>query len=139
MKCPNCGAPHSIDQQFCRSCGVVLAAVQPTRNNWGPLLGTIMAFAGIIIAILGAKLLSSDTIKLIGVLIAITGMFVIPISSLIPRRRVRSQPVNPTVDDDHLTPAPTTKKLTPTTDFEPVGSVTDHTTELLVKVPRSDN
>jgi hypothetical protein len=138
MKCPNCGAPHSIDQQFCRSCGVAVGTVLSTRNNWNwvPLLGVIMAFAGIIVAILGTKLFSSETVKLIGVLIAITGMFVVPISSLIPRRRVSTQPAPLTHDDEYLTPAPATKKLAPITGFEPVGSVTENTTDLL-KVPSS--
>ena len=94
-----------------------------------------MAFAGIIAAIIGAKLLSSDTIKLIGVLISITGMFVIAASSLLPPRRTGLRQADTAVGPEQLTPAPTTKKLTPMTDFEPVGSVTDHTTELLVKVP----
>ena len=128
MNCPNCGTPTLSDQQFCRSCGAMLAAAGP-RPFDPRLAGLAMAFGGIIIALAG-KFAELRPVLFLGVIVSIAGMFFIAAypmlrSSLKRRSRALKQP-------DQLPHAPTTKKLAPIGDFEYVpASVTEGTTNLL--------
>lgn len=140
MNCPNCGTPTLSDQQFCRSCGAMLAAAGP-RPFDPRLAGLAMAFGGIIIALAG-KFAELRPVLFLGVIVSIAGMFFIAaypmLRSSVNRRTGGRKP------QDTLPHAPTTKKLAPIGDFEYVpASVTEVTTNLLkepaAKLSDTDN
>jgi predicted nucleic acid-binding Zn ribbon protein len=137
MNCPNCRTQILIDQQFCRSCGAELTADRPRTNSQWMLGGLILAFAGIMVALLGRMLLHEEIVTLIGVMLSISGMFLIAANQFIRRpkqtRRVTATPV-----EHGSLPAVSTNKLLPfgNDDYIP-ASVTENTTNLLME-PVSD-
>ena len=139
MNCPNCGLKPLSDQQFCRSCGANLKADDPRPVNRRMLWGLIMAFGGILIALVGKMLLHQEIVTFIGVLASISGIFFIAAYPfLFPTRQNKrdigfSQP-------EALTSAEPTNKLPPMNSIDYIPSVIEGTTDLL-KVPaknRSD-
>lgn len=140
MNCPNCGTPTLSDQQFCRSCGAMLAAAGP-RPFDPRLAGLAMAFGGIIIALAG-KFAELRPVLFLGVIVSIAGMFFIAAYPML-RSSLRQRNVAPE-QPGSLPHAPTTKKLAPIGDFEYVpASVTEVTTNLLkepaAKLSDTDN
>jgi predicted lipid-binding transport protein (Tim44 family) len=96
MLCPNCGKKSSIDQKFCRSCGMSLEAVskaiafhqsvidsnKPSVRDENSVLRrmAIMLFWGIVVFLMGGvilgvskKMLHNDLVGLIGLVILIAG------------------------------------------------------------------
>ncbi|HET8670034.1 MAG TPA: zinc ribbon domain-containing protein [Candidatus Saccharimonadales bacterium] len=96
MHCPNCGKKTSIDQKFCRSCGMGLEAVSkaiashqsgidsskpPVRGENSALRRmAIMLFWGIVVFLMGGvilgvskKMLHNDLVGLIGLVMVIAG------------------------------------------------------------------
>lgn len=94
-------------------------------------------FAGLGIAVTGSMLLHLDLVVYVGVLMNFLGMFLIVYPSVVPPRR-RKAASFPSPQPEVLTPAETTKKLTPMNDnyIDVIPSVTEGTTELL-KTPVS--
>lgn len=153
MHCPGCGAQISMEQKFCRVCGMNLEAVSialatqsilPASNDshatgssntsrrimpwmrWG----VIITFVGIILGIVGKKFVHDDIISGVGALIAIAGIFLIAFGSLptlAPRsgKSRQSKPVKAPAQAKPTMPMPL--ELLP----ESVSSVTENTTELL--------
>jgi len=157
MFCPSCAEKNDIDQKFCRRCGLNLeqtaisvreqagdaGVVELTRQErYLATFGTI-AFGGfgvvIAIAVLGiiyaiiANMIWNGKQPLYGVLLVAFVVFaflslgyVFWNESLKERRAKLSPSADPILD----APA-TTGKLTDGADFEPVPSVTEHTTTAL--------
>lgn len=131
MNCPNCGTQILIDQQFCRSCGAELTTDRPRAGGQWTLRGLKLAFAGIMVALLGRMLLHVEIVTLIGVVLSICGMFLIAATPFLRRprrtRRAAAEPVEP-----GSLPSASTNKLLPfgNDDYLPT-SVTENTTNLL--------
>ena len=132
MNCPDCGLQTFSDQQFCRSCGAELWADEPRPRFPLPVIGLLLAFGGIIIALTGRMLLDEKLIVYLGVITSIIGMMSIAMISMTsgrrPKKRIRSvaaaQPAT-------LPPAESTMKLPPMNAFDSMPSVIDNTTDLL--------
>ena len=138
MNCPKCGLQVTPDQKYCRSCGVALQinaidlSNQPGISRAGKMrrIGLLSMFSGLGIAVTGSMVLHLDLVIYIGVLMNFLGMFLIVYPSVIPVGR--QKPVSLTsAQPDALTPAETTKKLTPMNDLDFIPSVTEGTTNLL--------
>ena len=154
MTCPKCGFETFADQKFCRSCG---ARVQMTtqrlakpqavtalgrtssttgvkggdeRTNQFVLGGFILMLIGVAIGVVGKKLLHEDIVTVVGVLIALAGIFLEVYPYLAPSRRKEgdssfaSQP-------DVLTPPQPTEYLPDASRIDYVPSITERTTNLL--------
>src|SRR3984893_9126742 len=101
MYCPNCGKENSVEQRFCRSCGLSLltisqalahepSAIESVGNSveslvekvnreqkgWqNPLLyGLLIIMLGLLIAIFGKMILVEKLVSDIGVVIALLGV-----------------------------------------------------------------
>jgi hypothetical protein len=144
MHCPGCGKQTSMEQKFCRACGMNLETIAIAMGAQGytsvqdearlaagrrmmrwMTWGVIITFAGMFLGIAGKKLIHDDFISGIGALIAVAGIFLICIGSLAtlaPRRKSRQATTEPT-------PAKPTLplELPP----ESIRSVTESTTKLL--------
>ncbi len=131
MNCPSCGTSIVADQQFCRSCGHSLLADKPMDGNRRAVLTLAVIFIGVVIGILGKKALASELITLIGVFIALAGMFFMAAMPYLRRSRPRKQKVSPSPQPDTLARADTTNKLLPVGEDDFIPSVTEGTTELL--------
>jgi hypothetical protein len=96
-----------------------------------PVVGIVLAFAGILVALTGRMLLHENILVYIGVVISIVGMMSIALVPMLTsgpsRRRRRSTPDRP----QELTPADTTTKLPPISARDQFPSVVEDTTELL--------
>ena len=143
MNCLKCGSQITSDQNFCRSCGAGLPTNAIALSGESGIsrvakmrrFGIISIFAGLGIALTGKMLFHLDLVVYIGVLMNFLGMFLIVYPSVAPPRRTKS--VLPTfAKQETLTPAETTKKLTPVNDIDFIPSVTEGTTNLLkISVP----
>ena len=99
MHCPSCGTEVSTSLKFCRSCGMGLELVSKAmaehvsadesdlskvESDKGALqrmvktmgLGGIILFAGIVVVLIGRKLLHNDLADLIGGLVLMAGVFI---------------------------------------------------------------
>src|SRR5215213_1129084 len=130
MNCPICGLESTTDQQFCRKCGADLQPGIRTRTNW-VIYGFILMFAGVAIGVIGKRLLQQDIVTVIGVLIALAGMFLSALPYLSPSRS-RKYAGARLSQLEALEAAEPTRKLPEmnATNFIP-ASVTEGTTELL--------
>ena len=107
MHCPSCGMQTSIDQKFCRSCGMSLEAVSkavashlPTSDSNKPSVRddnsvlrrmAIMLFWGIVVFLMGGvvmgvskKMLHNDLVGLIGLVILIAGAILVTYAVISP-------------------------------------------------------
>ncbi len=159
MFCPNCGSENSVDQNYCRSCGIKLdaivravseqfpsqefAALQRRKERFNKLSLMSLSVAGLIglsllmfiaayykLILLGPELLYGSAIgAVIGFLLLSIFFFNYPkLFMKVDRLNARSlgaeDPTKPNVA--------TTNKLIDDRPFEPVPSVTEHSTELLL-------
>lgn len=153
MFCPNCGTKTSIDQNYCRACGLGLDKIALSLNEQHPTkpdrslleqkerfekLGVVaLSVFGLGLLILlgylvGSSLMTSDAslfakLAFIGVLI----MMACGLASVIlfaKAKEVEKEAVKRKPQD---LPSTGTKELLTEGHFEPVPSVTDRTTELL--------
>src|ERR1700730_17018642 len=97
MYCPNCGKENSVEQRFCRSCGLRLLTIsqalahEPSaiesveslvekvnreQKGWqNPLLyGLLIIMLGLLIIIFGKMILVEKLVSDIGVVIAVVGV-----------------------------------------------------------------
>lgn len=97
MYCPNCGKENPEGRRFCRSCGLSLQAIAPALSGESPtasaedssvqpvrsmqaawqnpfIYALFLIMLGIIIGVVGNKVLSSQTTADIGTIIALLGV-----------------------------------------------------------------
>jgi uncharacterized membrane protein len=161
MFCPNCGSKNSIEQNFCRGCGLKLDAIVEAVSNQFPSkeyadlqrrkerfqrIGVAcLSIAGIVgfsmllfkaaqykLELLGPNVLFfSAGGALIVFLLLSVFFFNYPLDSKTAKRNTR--------EADDPPSAPITAKLIDDRPFEPASSVTEDTTEMLkVRSSRRD-
>lgn len=154
MFCPYCATQTTPDQKFCRACGMNLSKVSEAvaeRAGSAPVreerssnyvydvprlfrlvrLGLGVIGIGLLLGIIGKKIIFVELLTGIGALIAIIGMGLMAFpffSAIVPVRASRKH------STDHLQPPvqPTSRNIA--AGQEPMGivSVTDRTTEMMV-------
>jgi hypothetical protein len=132
MNCPDCGTQIVADQRFCRECGANLWSEKKNSGVPSPVIGILLAFGGIILALAGRMLFNESAIIFIGVVTSLIGMMslaIIPLSAAKMeqerRRTISSRPVS-------LAPAEPTTKLPPMSARDTsIPSVVEDTTDLL--------
>ncbi|HEX8503442.1 MAG TPA: hypothetical protein VF659_22855 [Pyrinomonadaceae bacterium] len=151
MLCPNCGTRTTNEHKFCRNCGMNLEPVARALAAHLSLGGAAAAaaareaerlavrrmasglIAGVVVVLFGVllmALLPGKGFKVLGVAAAFIGLVAALVSVLSPMLsagRAGRQAPPPALDG---AAAPTGRRLHGRA-FEPVSSVTDHTTELL--------
>jgi predicted nucleic acid-binding Zn ribbon protein len=136
MICPECASPIVADQHFCRDCGRELIARPPNhRLRAGGVAVLGMMFLGLLVAMFG-KMFDMRWLAYLGLVILLTGAFVIAVYAFLkdtrPRMRARRpvdelQPAGPA----SIEKADTTNKLLPIGEQDYIPSVTEKTTNLL--------
>ena len=144
MYCPNCGKSNPNEQRYCRSCGLSLQAISQTldhelsaggtateiirreQKGWpNPLLyGLLMLTLGIIIVIIGQRLLGEKSIADIGILIALLGIGLLGFKGVLLTLSQFGLPTQPTA----LSDAEAQTKLPAASQFGAVPSVAEQTT-----------
>jgi len=160
MFCPNCGTKNRVEQNYCRGCGFKLAAIAETvagqfpskeyaallrrRERFEKMGVFSLSTAGFVgfallffkaaqykLVLLGPDVLYTSAIAaLIGFLLLSVFFFNYPKFFLKAKGR-------PPAEDE--LPAATTAKLIDDRPFEPVGTVTERTTDILRSPVRKGN
>ena len=153
MTCPKCGLEPQADQKFCRSCGASLRmTTQPLSKpntraepetsgiinfkddappaNRSMLVGFIIMFLGVVLGVVGKRLIYNDAITVVGILVSLVGMFLTIYPYLAPPRR-REHHSTPSTQTEELTQSQPAKTLPPEGAREYVPSITERTTDLL--------
>jgi len=151
MSCPNCGLETLPEQKFCRSCGTSLQVItqpiaeraavsqidkttskdQMQRANRFVLWGLIIMFIGAAYGVIGKMLIHENTVTVVGVLVALAGMFMTVYPYLLPSRRKQSDiPTQP----ERLTQSQPKALHESRVDYLP--SITERTTNLLNNAAR---
>jgi hypothetical protein len=158
MFCPNCGQENQADQKFCRSCGLKLDAVlqvvadQFPSEEYAALLRrkrkferlglgalSIAGLIGLMLLLFTVglyKLIVFGPEVLFGLSIVAVIFFLLLSVVLIgyPKLFMRFEKVDPQLAPlDESTSIQTTGKLLEDRPFEPVPSVTENTTDLLLR------
>ncbi|MFM9904098.1 MAG: hypothetical protein ACKVQJ_05940 [Pyrinomonadaceae bacterium] len=156
MFCPNCGGENRSEQNYCRSCGLKLDAISKNvaeqlpsaeyavlrkrkerfeKLGLGSSAVTAAIGVGAVLSIVGYyKLLLFGPEALIWssfgafVLFALLSVFFFSYAKLF----LKFENVNPRLSPTDDAGPPSMDKLIDDRPFEPVGSVTEHTTELLI-------
>lgn len=155
MYCPNCGTKTSLDQNFCRSCGLGLDKIVASLSEQMPTkvdptlqqqkeryekmgMAALGVFAlgvlGFILYSVGYKLMLSQGSILAG--LAILG-FIIMIACgltsvvLFAKAKEVGEGASKRATQEKLSSGESTKELLTEGNFEPVPSITDSTTDLL--------
>ena len=153
MYCPNCGKENSVEQRFCRSCGMSLLTISQAlahelsatesvgdsvekvnrEQKWwqNPFLyGLLIIMLGLLITIFGKMILVEKLVSDIGVVIALLGVGLLGLRgvlTILPQSKVI------TTSEALLHGEPTTKLPTASHSGE-LASVTEHTTRTLEPV-----
>ena len=96
-----------------------------------PIIGLLLTFGGIILALTGRMLLNESVIVFIGVVASIFGMMSIAIIPLIQAKHARERSRRVPPKPSAIAPAEPTMKLPPMSAKDEFHSVIDGTTELL--------
>ena len=163
MFCPNCAADNLSDQNFCRTCGLKLdaiarnvaeqlpseehAALQRRKERFEKLGLSSLAVTGSIglamliwkvaefkAALFGPELMLWSAFAAFA-LFGLLAVFFFNYANLVMKFE-KANPRLPSVKHEDDPVVVTTSKLIDDRPFEPVGSVTEHSTELL-RTPRS--
>ncbi len=129
--CPNCGLAADGDQQFCRSCGAALRATASNFGDRSALIGILLAFGGIIIALTGKMILNQELLVFIGVVTSIMGMVSIAVTPLLAKGRYKKPRQMSFHPQASLAPSEPTLHLPPIDSLHEIPSVVESTTELL--------
>lgn len=163
MYCPTCSTKISLDQKFCRSCGLGLEKIAqsvseqlPTkldenlrdRKNKLERLGVTalsifgVGVLGLFIYIVGYKLMLSQgkILAALGILglIVILGSGLLSVLLFAKAKEVEEAATRRRLEEPAEIPeAASTSKLLPESHLKPMPSVTDRTTELLLREKKS--
>jgi hypothetical protein len=163
MHCPNCGKQTSIEQKFCRSCGMSLEIISKaiivhqsisdsdnpsvkddssTLRRMGLQLfwGIIVLFMGATIVSISKKMVESDWLRLVGLVTLMAGMILAIYAVLSPlwKQSSKSSQVTEPKSTMELENRAQTLPELPTAP----PSITERTTNILereIAKPRSDN
>ena len=153
MYCPNCGTKTSIDQNFCRACGLSLEktalslseqlpakvdrSVREQKERLEKFGMALLSLFGVcvitlLLFLLGRSLLSKGLPGILGML----GALIVIISGLgsvilFARAKDLEEKSSKRRSQNLSSGSETTKELLSEGHFEPVPTVTEHTTELL--------
>ena len=156
MYCPNCGKPTSIDQKFCRACGLGLEKIAsslgeqlPTRRDESLQarkerleivgVGALSVFGlgvlGFLLYAVAQKLLATQgsllaILAIVG-LVVILGCGLLSVILFARAKELGEQANKRQLQPDTISDGSSTKELLTEGTFEPVPTVTDRTTELL--------
>jgi hypothetical protein len=147
MNCPACGLATVPEQKFCRSCGGGLQLitrplprpVEPANAKATPYVsqderqsalvhwGFIALFVGVVIGIIGKKVVHEEVVAAIGAILAVVGMFLVTTS------RARRKTFDSSSGSAREVPASSQpdRSLPEGTEINYVSSVTEKTTDLL--------
>lgn len=154
MNCPSCDLQALPDQKFCRSCGanlqmttqrlaepagvselkrppVITVKAGPQRTNGPVPWGFVVMFIGVAIGLIGKKLIHEEIVTIVGVLVALAGMFLTAYPYTSPARTQRPESATATPPDAR-TQSPPTKYLLQEGHIESLPSITERTTDLLM-------
>ena len=160
MFCPSCGTQNSIEQNFCRACGLSLEktalslseqlpakvdrSIQAQKERLEKLgVGALCVFGfgllSLLLFLMGQKLISKGMLgilAMVGVLI----MIVCGLGSVILFAKAKDlDEKSPTRRQPDLSRTETTKDLLTEGHFESVPTITERTTELLAVNKRDTN
>ena len=162
MYCPNCGNQTSTDQKFCRACGLGMEKIAQSLGEQLPArldqsltarkerlekvgVGALSVFAlgvlGLLLYAIGQKLLATQgsllaILAIIGLAIML-GCGLLSVILFARAKELGEQASKRQQHPDELTGS--TKELLPEGHFEPVPTVTERTTELLLAENRNTN
>src|ERR1044072_8074605 len=153
MYCPNCAKENSVEQKFCRSCGLSLEGVvellseqlpgMNTEKNigerqrkvelWATILGSSM-ISLLVLTVLSYIIyqlivLQDDLLQGLVVIVLIVGFLAFAL--LLVYREYLKNSSKQTLRQPASLPARKTGELLPEPSFEPIRSVTERTTDLL--------
>jgi hypothetical protein len=157
MHCPNCGKQTSTEQKFCRACGLSLDEFarllteqvpeararllerQQRVERWlGRVSGAFVAMFvfAIIVAVIWGVIIAKG--QILGGLLLLTFIIgaVASLSLVYYNESLKEKLGQPVAPDPALPESAPTGKLLSESRFEPVPSVTERTTELLVTEER---
>jgi hypothetical protein len=159
MYCPNCGTKTSIDQNFCRACGLSLEKTALSLSEQLPVkvnesvhaqrerlekfgVAMLSVFgAGVLILLLillGQKLLDKGLPGILAMVAALI-LIVCGLGSVILFARAKDMDEKSSKRRQQNLASGSTKELLPEGHFEPVATVTERTTELLTVDKRETN
>lgn len=153
MYCPNCGTKTKTDQNYCRACGLGLEKIASTLTEqlparvdesllarkdrlekWGVVSLSVFAF-GVISFLLysvGMKLISQGNLLAVLGMVGLFIMMACGLASVILFAKAKDVGDKAKKRNSEVSESTSTKQLLTEGHFEPVPSVTDRTTELLV-------
>jgi hypothetical protein len=153
MYCPNCGKATSIEQKFCRACGLSLEktalslseqlparvdqSIQRQKERLEKLGVAALSVFGfgvlsLLLFLMGQKLIGKGAFGLLAML-GVVIMIVCGLGSVILFARAKDldEKASKRRQQNLMSGSETTKELLSEGHFEPVPTVTEHTTELL--------